>query len=95
MDDTTTPAPIHRDSPAWLFFVRVSFVAALAANALGIAFLAVDPWRRAFLAMGALFLVTSTITMSKTLRDDFEARRLLNRISEARTTKLLREFEET
>jgi hypothetical protein len=93
MDDTT--APVHRDSPAWLFFVRIAFVVALAGNALGIVFLQVDPWRRAFLGMGTLFLVTSTITMSKTLRDDFEARRLLNRITEARTTKLLREFEET
>jgi hypothetical protein len=84
---------VRRDSAAWLFFVRVSFVVALVANGLGVAYLPVDPWMRAYLGIGELFLVGSTITMSKALRDEHEAKTLLNRITEARTTKLLRDYE--
>ena len=90
MDEIQT---VHRDSPAWLFFVRLCFVVALVANSLGIVYLPVDPWMRAYLAIGELFLVGSTITMSKALRDEHEAKKLLNRITEAKTNKLLREYE--
>jgi len=34
---------------------------------------------------GWLFLVSSTITLSKTMRDKHESQRLINRVSEART----------
>lgn len=84
---------VRRDSAAWLFFVRVSFVVALVANSLGVAYLPVDPWVRAYLGIGLLFLVGATITMAKTLRDEHEAKMLLNRITEARTSKLLRDYE--
>lgn len=90
MDETTT---IRRESAAWLFFVRVAFVLALAANAAGVYYLPVDAWQRAFLGMGELFLVGTTINLAKTLRDEHEARHLLNRITEAKTHKLLREFD--
>jgi hypothetical protein len=44
--------------------------------------------------MGSMFVVGSTITLAKTLRDDHEARRLVNRISEAKTERLLKEYTE-
>lgn len=91
MDDTT-PA-VSRESAAWLFFVRAAFAVALTANAIGIACLPVDVWQRGYLAIGALFLVGATITMSKALRDEHEARRLLHRITEAKAAKILREYE--
>lgn len=91
MDDPTTP--VRRESAAWLFYVRAAFVAALVANGAGIVFLPVDLWQRAFLGMGMLFLVGATITMAKTVRDEHEARSLLHRITEARASKLLREYE--
>ena len=40
--------------------------------ALGILFAPVDIWIKAYFAMGAAFLVQSTITMTKTLRDVHE-----------------------
>ena len=86
-------ATIRRESAAWLFFVRVAFVLALAANAAGVLFLPVDAWQRAFLGMGELFLVGTTINLAKTLRDEHEARQLLSRITEAKAHKLLREYE--
>ncbi|MDB4951017.1 MAG: hypothetical protein JWM27_3666 [Gemmatimonadetes bacterium] len=84
---------IQRDSASWLFFVRASFALALAANIAGIVFLPVEAWIRGYLAMGLMFVVGSAITLTKTLRDDHEAGKLLNRIAEVKTTRLLKEYD--
>lgn len=76
-------------STGWLFFVRASFVLALAALALGIVFLPLDVWMRGYLGMGALFAIGSTFTLAKTLRDEHEAKRLVRKIEEAQTSALL------
>ncbi len=78
-------------APAWVFFTYASFAGSLAMLAVGIILLPIDLWMRAFLAMGILMLVQSCITMSKTQRDMHEGARLVNRIEDARTEKLLME----
>ena len=85
---------IQRDSGAWIFFVKLSFALSLCALGAGIVLLPVDLWVRGYLGMGALFTVGSTITLAKTLRDDHEAQRLINRLSEARAEKMLKEVGE-
>jgi hypothetical protein len=82
-------APLH--APAWVFFTYVSFAGSLAMLTLGIVMLPLDLWMRAFLFMGMLMLVQSCITMTKTQRDLHEGARLMNRIEDARTEKLLME----
>jgi hypothetical protein len=84
---------IQRDTTAWVFQVWASFVLATTATGIGIYYLPVDPWLRAFLAMGLLFSVGSSFSLAKTLRDNHEARRLLNRLSDAKTEKIIRDFE--
>jgi hypothetical protein len=79
--------PVH--APAWVFFTYVSFVASLVMVGVGIILLPIDLWMRAFLATGTLMLVQSCITMTKTQRDIHENARILNRIEDARTEKLL------
>lgn len=79
-------------SAAWLFFTKVSFVFSLFAIGLGIVFMPTDLTVKGYLAICCLFLVNSTITLSKTLRDQHEGERLINRISEAKTQKILKEF---
>ena len=59
--------------------------------AAGILFLPLDLWAKGYLAMGALMLTQSCITLTKTLRDNHEAARLLNRIEDARTERFLME----
>ncbi len=39
-------------------------------------------------------LVSTTITLSKTMRDEHESRRLINKISDAKTKQLIKEFAE-
>jgi hypothetical protein len=84
---------VQRDTPAWIFQVWASFALSVGTTAVGIAYLPLDPWIRAFFGMGLLFSVGSALTLAKTLRDNHEAKRLLNRLSEAKAEKIIREFE--
>ncbi len=86
---------IRLDSPEWVFFVKVSFACALAGMLFGIVMMGkVELWMRGYLVLGTLFLVGSTFTLSKTLRDQFEGSKLINQLAEARTEKLLKEYEQ-
>ena len=67
----------------------LSFGIAMLSVVLGIFYLPVDPWQRAFLAVGALFLVTSSFTLAKCLRDAREQSTVHQRIDEARVEKIL------
>jgi hypothetical protein len=73
--------------------VWASFALAVGGTAAGIADLPVDAWLRAFLGMGLVFSVGSALTLAKTLRDNHEALRLLNRLSEAKREKIIRDYE--
>lgn len=82
------------NTTAWTVQVWLSFILAMGMTALGIAFLPVDAWVQGYMLMAQVFLVGSTFTLAKTVRDNHEARRLRNRISQAKTEKILRDFEE-
>ncbi|MDX1457894.1 MAG: YiaA/YiaB family inner membrane protein [Marinobacter sp.] len=82
------------NSTSWLFFVKVSFAIALLATGVGIVFAPTDLLVKGYMAICALFLVSTTITLSKTLRDEHESRRIHNRLSEARAQQLLKEYTE-
>ena len=90
MNDTVTLP----SSSSWLFFVKTTFAIALAAMAAFVFFMEGSLLVKGYLALNSLFLVSSTIMLSKTLRDEHEAQRLLNRINEAKTNKILKEFAE-
>ena len=85
---------LRLDSPGWLFFVKVSFVCALIGMLFGVWHMPGEIWIRGYLVLGTLFLVGSTFTLSKTLRDEFEASKLINKLAQARTEKLLKEYEQ-
>jgi hypothetical protein len=78
-------------SSTWVTFTYVSFAAAAFMVAMGIFFLPLDWWSKAYMAMGVIALVQSCVTMTKTIRDQHEAAKLLNRIEDARTERLLME----
>lgn len=81
------------DSPGWIFFVKVSFACALGGMIFGIVMMHdVQIWMRGYMVLGSLFLVGSTFTLSKTLRDEFEASKMINKLAQARTEKLLKEY---
>ncbi len=84
---------MRNDSSAWYFQVWISFLLALGTTSFGIFALPVNIWTRAFMGMGLVFTVGSTFSLAKTMRDKHESQRLIGRVSEAKTEKLLREYE--
>ncbi len=81
------------DSPSWVLFVKVSFACALGGMLFGVVMMGEVPiWMRGYLILGTLFLTGATFTLSKTLRDQFEASKLINKLAQARTEKLLKEY---
>ena len=89
MNTNPEPQPIH--SAGWITQTYVSFAVSLSALGLGIAYLPADPWQRAFLAVAALYAVTSSISLAKTVRDQHESRQIVARVDEAKLEKLLTE----
>jgi hypothetical protein len=84
---------IQTNSAGWLFFVKASFACSLAAVAVGVYFLPVDAWVRGYVATAFLFAIGSAFTLAKTIRDEHEAQRLINRISEAKTERILKDHD--
>jgi len=77
------------------FYVQaaLSFAISVSALAIGIAYLPMGAWPRAFLALGLMFVVTSAFTLSKCVRDQQEAGEIISRVDQARLEKLLTEHD--
>ncbi len=78
-----------KHSSAWVNFSYLSFGFAGAMLALGLFMMPLDLWGKGYLAMGILMLVQATVNVTKTLRDNMEADKLVNKIEDARTENLL------
>ena len=85
---------MQNDSQAWIWFTGINFLISVAMTLIGILVIEVDMATKGFFAMAALMLVSSSISLSKTMRDRHESGRLVNRLDEARTEKLLSSLDE-
>jgi hypothetical protein len=77
---------------AWVAQTWISFIISTTATTTGILYLPVDSWIKGYLGMGVLFSVGSTISLSKTVRDQEEAKRI-NHIDQAKLEKLLADYD--
>jgi hypothetical protein len=77
------------------FYVQavISFGLSLTALAVGIASLPVTTWVRSFMGLGLLYVVTSTFTLAKCVRDRNEEATVVSRVDQARLDKLLAEHD--
>jgi hypothetical protein len=75
------------------FYVQavISFAVSTTVTVIGIGYLHEDRWVRAFLALGLLYIVTSSFTLAKCIRDRQEESALVSRVDQARLDKLLAE----
>jgi hypothetical protein len=75
------------------FFVQsvISFGLSLGATVAGIGYLRESGWVRGFLAIGILYVVTSSFTLAKCVRDRQEETAIVSRVDQARLDKLLAE----
>jgi hypothetical protein len=85
--------PKHSD--AWTMFTIVSFGISASMMAGGIYFLDATFAAKGFYAMAAIMLVHTSITITKTLRDTEESRRMINKIEDAKTEKLLMDIQKS
>ncbi len=84
---------LSQDSPMWVGFTQISFLISLTAMVVGICYLPVELWIRGYLGIGLFFAISSTVVLSKTMRDQHEARKLINKIHEVKTERFLKEFD--
>ncbi len=77
----------------FFFQAAASFAVAGLTVIVGIVFLPVDPWVRAFLALGMLYTVSSAFTLAKCVRDRQEEAYVANRVDRARVDKLIAEHD--
>ncbi|MDL4773908.1 MULTISPECIES: YiaA/YiaB family inner membrane protein [Thermomonosporaceae] len=90
----TTPAPVTSPgTTAFLLQAAISFAVSSVAVAIGVFYLPVSGWVRAFLALGLLYVITSTFTLAKCVRDKQEDQTIHNRVDKARLDRLLAEHD--
>jgi len=82
---------ISKGTAAFFVQAAVSFGVSFLGAIGGIYFLPLDPWQRLFLGMTVLFLVASSFTLAKVIRDQQEASTIRVRLDEARMEKLIAE----
>jgi hypothetical protein len=83
----TNPNQTH--SGAWVAFNYANVLIALVMTIGGVLFLPLDIWIKGYMMMGIAMLVSSSISVTKTIRDVQEAGRLISKIEDAKTEQLL------
>lgn len=89
----TTPRPASPTTAAFHLQAVLSFAVSILAVGVGLWYLPADPWVRGFLALGVLYVTTSSFTLAKVLRDRQESTTVLGRVDQARLDKLLAEHD--
>ena len=93
-DDALMSASIQpKTTSAYYLQAVLSFALSGTALAVGIAYLPVDAWMRAFLGIGLLYAITSAFTLAKCIRDRQETTDMVSRVDQARLDKLLAEHD--
>lgn len=87
MQDTSV-----KHSTGWTNFTIASFVIAAGMMGGGIFFMEAGFATKGFYAMAAIMLVQTSITITKTLRDNEEANKFINRVEDAKNERLLMEI---
>jgi hypothetical protein len=78
-----------KNTAAFYLQAAASFGVSVISVGIAIAYLPVVAWIRAFLALGLLYVVTSTFTLAKCVRDQQESTAVISRVDQARLEKLL------
>ncbi len=88
----STPTPA-KNTNAFFVQAAISFGVALLTMVVAVLYLPVDPWIRAFLGLGTMYLTTSAFTLAKCVRDSQENQYVVSRLDQARVDKILAEHD--
>ena len=78
-----------KNTGAFYMQAIVSFGVALFAVMVAVYYLPADPWIKAFFALSICYLVTSSFTLAKVIRDRQEDELVVSRLDQARLEKAL------
>ena len=78
-----------KNTSAFYLQAGLSFGIALLTMVFAVIYLPVEPWIRAFLGLGTLYLTTSAFTLAKCVRDAQEDSYVVSRIDQARVDTIL------
>jgi len=84
---------MQRHSEAWVKFSYLSFAIAVVMMTGGLIIAPIDLAMKGYIAMAAVMVIQTTVNLTKTMRDNHESDRLVNKIEDARTEKLLRDVD--
>lgn len=82
-------APSTKTTSAFYAQSAAAFGLALLTMLVAIFYLPSDPWPKAFLALGTLFLTTSAFSLAKCVRDAQESQYVVSRLDQARVERIL------
>jgi hypothetical protein len=85
----TTPNTTQKNTSAFYLQAAAAFGLSLFAMMIAIYYLPADPWVKGFLALGTLFLTTSSFTLAKCVRDAQEDQMVIHRLDQARLDRAL------
>jgi len=89
----STPNAQPKTTSAFLAQAAIAFGVSFFGTGVGIFYLPLDIAQRGFLGMSVLFLVSSTFTLAKVVRDQQESATISRRLDEARMEKLIAEHD--
>ena len=89
--DNQTPTP--KNTTAFFAQSAIAFGLALFTMMVAVYYLPADPWPKAFLALGTLFLTTSSFALAKCVRDAQETQYVVSRLDQARVDRILAEHD--
>jgi hypothetical protein len=78
-----------KNTTAFAAQAAISFGASLFAMLVAVYFMDTDPWIKGFLALGTLYLTTSTFTLAKVVRDMQEDNTVIHRLDMARLERMI------
>ena len=85
----TTPDSTQKNTSAFFLQAAVAFGVSLFAVMAAVYYLPADPWVKAFLALGTLFLVPSSFTLATCVWDAREDQMVVRRLDQARLDRAL------
>ena len=88
-----SPSPTAKNTNAFFAQSALAFGTSLLTMMVAIFYLPADPWPKAFLALGTLFLTTSAFSLAKCVRDAQENQYVVSRIDQARVDRILAEHD--
>ena len=84
-----SPNAAAKNTNAFFAQSALAFGVSLLTMLVAIFYLPADPWPKAFLALGTLFLTTSAFSLAKCVRDAHENQYVVSRLDQARVDRIL------